>query len=50
MVEIEIAVPPPPETEHVRNGLPLTRKNLKFEEGKSKVTLRSLKEEIKWGF
>jgi hypothetical protein len=33
-------------TEKVKKGLPLTRKNLKFEEGMSKVTLRSLKEEI----
>ena len=48
MVDMEIAVPP--ETEHVRNGLPLTRKNLKLEEGKSKVTLRSLREEIKCVF
>lgn len=39
MVEIEIAVPP--ETEKVRNGLPLTRKNRRLEAGRSKVTLRS---------
>lgn len=48
MVEIEIAVPL--ETEQVRNGLPRTRKNLRLEEGMSKVTLRSLKEEITWLF
>jgi hypothetical protein len=29
-------------TENVKKGLPLTRKNLKFDEGISKVTLRSL--------
>jgi hypothetical protein len=29
-------------TENVEKGLPLTRKNLKFDEGISKVTLRSL--------
>lgn len=33
-------------TDAVTKGLPLTRKNLRFEEGMSKVTLRSLKEEI----
>ena len=33
-------------TDAVRNGLPLTRKNFRLEEGMSKVTLRSLKEEI----
>jgi hypothetical protein len=44
MVDIEMAVSP--ETEQVRNGLPRTRKNLRFEEGKSRVTLRSLEEEI----
>jgi hypothetical protein len=33
-------------TEKVKKGLPLTRKNLKFEDGISNVTLRSLKEEI----
>jgi hypothetical protein len=37
-------------TENVKKGLPLTRKNLKFEEGRSKVTLRSLKEDILWVF
>ena len=44
MVDIEMAVSP--ETEQVRNGLPRTRKNLKLEKGKSRVTLRSLWEEI----
>lgn len=33
-------------TDAVTKGLPLTRKNLRLEEGMSKVTLRSLKEEI----
>jgi len=33
-------------TEAVTKGLPLTRKKLRFEEGMSKVTLRSLKEEM----
>lgn len=33
-------------TDPVTKGHPLTRKNLRFEEGISKVTLRSLKEEI----
>jgi hypothetical protein len=33
-------------TETVKNGLPLTRKKLRFEEGISKVTLRSLYEDI----
>lgn len=46
MVEIEIAVPP--ETEQVRNGLPLTRKNRRLEAGRSKVTLRSSYEETTW--
>jgi hypothetical protein len=44
MVDIEMVVSP--ETEQVRNGLPRTRKNLRLEEGKSRVTLRSLEEEI----
>jgi hypothetical protein len=44
MVDIEMTVPP--ETEQVRNGLPWTRKNLRLEEGNSKVTLRSPWEEI----
>lgn len=44
MVDIEIGVRP--ETAQVRNGLPRTRKNLRLEEGRSRVTLRSLKEEI----
>ncbi|KAM1767405.1 hypothetical protein ACFX12_045497 [Malus domestica] len=47
MVEIEREVAL--ETEHVMNGLPRTRKKLRLEEGKSNVTLRSLKEEILWG-
>jgi len=34
-------------TEKVMKGLPLTRKNLRLEEGKSRVTPRSLKEEIR---
>ena len=33
-------------TDVATKGLPLTRKNLRFEEGMPKVTLRSLKEEI----
>jgi hypothetical protein len=48
MVDIEMAVLP--ETEQVRNGLPRTRKNLMLEEGMSRVTLRSLWEEIKCVF
>ncbi|KAM1429167.1 hypothetical protein ACFX2I_045394 [Malus domestica] len=47
MVEIEREVEL--ETEQVMNGLPRTRKKLRLEEGKSNVTLRSLKEEILWG-
>lgn len=38
------------ETKQVTKGLPLTRKNLRLEEGKSSVTPRSLKEEIKCVF
>lgn len=34
-------------TEQVMKGLPLTRKNLRLDEGKSRVTPRSLKEEIR---
>lgn len=44
MVEIEMEVLF--ETEQVRNGLPRTRKNLRLEEGNSRVMLRSLKEEM----
>lgn len=40
----------PFKTEQVTKGLPLTRKNLRFEDGKSTVTLRSLKDEILWLF
>ena len=35
-------------TETVRKGLPLERKNLRLEEGMSKVTPRSLYDEITW--
>lgn len=35
-----------PVVDAVTKGLPLTRKNLRLEEGMSNVTLRSLKEEI----
>lgn len=48
MVEIEISVLVA--TEQVRNGLPRTRKKRRLEEGRSKVRLRSLKEEIIWFF
>ena len=44
MVDIEIAMLL--ETEQVKNGLPRMGKNLRMEEGKSRVTLRSLEEEI----
>lgn len=44
---VEIVIEVLPETEQVMKGLPLTRKNLRLEEGKSRVTLRSLKEEIR---
>lgn len=40
----------PRATWQVTNGLPLTMKNRRFEEGKSTVILRSLTAEIKWGF
>ena len=43
LVEIVIVLH---ETENVINGLPLTRKNLRLEEGKSRLTPRSLNEEI----
>lgn len=48
MVEIEISVLA--EAVQVRKGLPRTRKNRRFDEGMSRVRLRSLKEEITWGF
>lgn len=44
MVEIESSVRL--ETEQVTKGLPRTRKKRRLEEGKSRVTLRSLNEEI----
>lgn len=36
------------ETSQVTKGLPRTRKKRRLEEGKSNVTLRSLKEDIRW--
>lgn len=47
IVEIDSAVLL--ETEKVRYGLPLTKKNRRFEEGRSRMIPRSLKEEITWG-
>jgi hypothetical protein len=39
---VEMVISVLPVIEQVKKGLPLTRKNRKFEEGISKVTLRSL--------
>ena len=36
------------ETAQVRKGLPRTRKKRRLEEGRSRVTLRSLKEDTMW--
>ena len=44
---VEIVIEEVPETEQVMKGLPLTRKNLRLEEGKSRVTPRSLKDEMR---
>lgn len=48
MVEIEIGVLL--KASKVINGLPRTRKNRRLPEGVSRMRLRSLKDDIIWGF
>lgn len=45
---VEIQSGTPLITLQVRKGLPLTRKNRRLLDGKSRVTLSSLKEEMTW--